>query len=110
MLAHPGSEVGVNEQLWWNLEVSFNFCFPLCGPSASSKGPSRPTPLFLPNASASLLDNSWDNSHLLKIAGTDLAVPQLWLVVALASFLRMEDMGGFLESAGAGAEKPGSLT
>lgn len=68
------------------------------------------TPPFLPNASASLLDNSWDNSHLLKIAGTDLAVPQLWLILALASFLRMEDMGGFLESAGAGAEKPGSLT
>lgn len=70
-----------------------------CGHSAhSSREPSPPTLLLPAKSSAPLLDNSGDNSHLLKIAGADLAPPPRRLGVALASFLWFENMGGFLGS------------
>lgn len=83
LLAHPGSEVGVSERLWWSLEV-----FPQCGPSASPRGPSRPLRRLCLMLQHRCLTTR-NNSHLLKIAGSDLAVPQLGLV---------ENTGGFLES------------
>lgn len=53
---------------------------------------------FLSNPSARPLDNSRDNSHLLKIADADLALPPIWLGVVLGSFLWLENMGGLLGS------------